>query len=183
MAHNIREPKTLQDAIRYFSDEDVCIRAVSRLRWRSGKPECPACGHTEHYYLATQRRWKCKECWKQFSVKVGTIFEDSALSLTKWLPALWMLINCKNGISSYELGRALGVSQKSAWFMLHRLRLALQGRSTIKLGGSGSEVEVDETFIGGKARKMHIWQRAPEAVESNRRYRQGRYCWALGTRR
>jgi len=154
MRYKTQQPKTLQDAIRYFSDEDVCIRFVAHLRWPDGKPECPACGHREHYYLASQRRWKCKNCWKQFSVKVGTVFEDSALNLTKWLPALWMLVNCKNGISSYELGRAFGVSQKSAWFMLHRLRLVLQVHSTVKLGGPGSEVEVDETFIGGAARFM-----------------------------
>src|SRR5437868_1838454 len=122
MQPNFKTPKTLQAAITYFSDEQVCIDAVAEMRWH-GKPECPSCGRTEHYYLATQKRWKCKECWKQFSVKIGTIFEESPLSLTKWLPALWMLINCKNGISSYELGKALGISQKAAWFMLHRLRL------------------------------------------------------------
>src|SRR6266478_6555770 len=126
MEAKTKQPKTLQDAVQYFSREQVCIDAVSRMRWPDGKPECPACGRTDHYWLATQKRWKCKECWKQFSVKVGTIFEDSPLSLTKWLPALWMIVNCKNGISSYELGKALGVSQKSAWFMLHRLRTALQ---------------------------------------------------------
>jgi transposase-like protein len=148
------KPKTLQQAIRYFTDEQVCIDTVAGLRWPNG-PECPACGHKEHYYLKTQKRWKCKECYKQFTVKLGTIFEDSPLGLDKWLAALWMLVNCKNGISSYEVGRALGVTQKSAWFMLHRLRFALQNGSVVKLGGPGSEVEVDETFIGGKARNMH----------------------------
>jgi transposase-like protein len=148
------KPKTLRDAIRYFQDEQVCINAVAELRWPNG-PVCPKCGHREHYYLATQKRWKCKACKKQFSVKVGTIFEDSPIALDKWLIALWMLVNCKNGISSYEVGRALGITQKSAWFVLHRLRLALQTKSLVKLGGPGSEVEVDETFIGGKARNMH----------------------------
>lgn len=148
------KPKTLRDAIRYFQDEQVCINTVAEMRWPNG-PICQKCGHREHYYLATQKRWKCKACKKQFSVKVGTIFEDSPISLDKWLIALWMLVNCKNGISSYEVGRALGVTQKSAWFMLHRLRLALQTKSLVKLGGPGSEVEVDETFIGGKARNMH----------------------------
>jgi transposase-like protein len=151
-------PKTLQAAIKHYSDEQVCIDAVARLRWPNG-PECPACGHKQHYYLKTQKRWKCKECYKQFTVKLGTVFEDSPISLTKWLPALWMLCNCKNGISSYELARDLGVSQKAAWFMLQRLRLALQDGSIVKLGGSGSEVEVDETFIGGKARNMHLSER------------------------
>ena len=148
-------PKTLQKAIQHYSDEQVCIDAVAKMRWPDGIPVCPACGHKEHYYLKTQRRWKCKECYKQFSVKLDTVFEESPLPLTKWLPALWMLCNCKNGISSYELHRALGVSQKAAWFMLQRLRLALQDGSVVKIGGPGSEVEVDETFIGGKARNMH----------------------------
>lgn len=150
----MNKPKTLQQAIRYFSDEQVCIDTVAAIRWPNG-PICPACGHKEHYYLKSQRRWKCKDCHKQFSVKLGTIFEDSPISLDKWLAALWMLVNCKNGISSYEVGRALGLTQKSAWFVLHRLRLALQKHSLVKLGGKGTEVEVDETFIGGKARNMH----------------------------
>ena len=150
----MENPKTLQQAVKYFSDEQICIATVAKLRWPNG-PECPACGHKEHYYLASQRRWKCKDCHKQFSVKLGTIFEDSPITLDKWLIALWMLVNCKNGISSYEVGRALGLTQKSAWFVLHRLRLALQQKSLVKLGGQGTEVEVDETFIGGKARNMH----------------------------
>jgi transposase-like protein len=150
----MEKPKTLQQAIRYFSDEQVCIDTVAKMRWPNG-PVCPACSHAEHYYLKTQKRWKCKDCHKQFSVKLGTIFEDSPIPLDKWLAALWMLVNCKNGISSYEVGRALGLTQKSAWFVLHRLRLALQKHSLVKLGGRGAEVEVDETFIGGKARNMH----------------------------
>ena len=116
-------PKTLQQAIRYFGDEQVCIDTIAQMRWPKG-PICPACDGTEHYYLKTQKRWKCKKCAKQFSVKVGTIFEDSPISLDKWLVGLWMLVNCKNGISSYEVGRDLGLTQKSAWFMLQRLRLA-----------------------------------------------------------
>src|SRR5437016_5346139 len=147
------KPKTLQQAIRHFSNEQVCIDTIAGLRWPNG-PVCPKCDHTEHYYLATQKRWKCRKCAKQFSVKVGTIFEDSPITLDKWLIALWMLVNCKNGISSYEVARDLGVTQKSAWFMLQRLRLALQTKSVVKLGGKGSEVEVDETFIGGAARFM-----------------------------
>src|SRR5579859_6392349 len=132
------KPKTLQEAIRHFKDEQTCIDAVGALRWPNG-PVCPKCGHNEQYYLATQRRWKCKQCKKQFSVKVGTIFEDSAVPLEKWLVALWMLVNCRNGVSSYEVGRAVGITQKSAWFVLHRLRLALQTKSLVKLGGRGSE--------------------------------------------
>lgn len=148
-------PKTLQQAIQYFSDENACIDTVALLRWPDGRPVCPNCGAQEHYYLASQKRWKCKKCAHQFSVKVGTIFEDSAVPLCKWLVALWMLVNCKNGVSSYEIHRDLGVTQKTAWFMLHRLRLALQDKSKDKFGGNGSEVEVDETFVGQKARNMH----------------------------
>lgn len=148
------QPQTLQAAIRHFSDEQVCIDTVAALRWPNGV-ECPACAHKQHYYLKTQKRWKCKECHKQFSVKLGTIFEDSPITLDKWLTALWMLVNCRNGVSSYEVARDLGITQKSAWFVLHRLRLALQSGSLVKMGGPGSEVEVDETFIGGKARNMH----------------------------
>jgi len=150
-------PKTLQQAIRHYSDEQVCIDTVAALRWPDSKPTCPACGHQEHYYLKSQKRWKCKECHKQFSVKLGTIFEDSPVPLDKWLCALWMLVNCKNGVSSYEVAKAIGVTQKSAWFMLHRLRFALQDKdSGGKLGSDPhSKVEIDETFIGGKARNMH----------------------------
>ena len=153
------QPKTLQEAIRYFADEQVCIDTVASLRWPNG-PSCPACEHKEHYYLKTQKRWKCKECSKQFSVKLGTIFEDSPLSLDKWLCALWMLVNDKNGISSYEVHRALGVTQKSAWFMLQRLRLALQSGSLGKVGGPGKEIEADETFVGGSLKNMHAKRRA-----------------------
>jgi transposase-like protein len=167
------KPKTLQQPIRYFSDEQVCIDTIAQMRWPNG-PVCPACGHKEHYYLKTQKRWKCRDCYKQFSVKLGTIFEDSPVSLDKWLAALWMLVNCKNGISSYEVGRNLGLTQKSAWFVLHRLRFALQGGTLVKLGGDGKEVEVDETFIGGKARNMHVDVRERRITGTGTR-RQGPY--------
>src|SRR6185437_16889409 len=119
-----------------------------------GKPVCPECQSKENYYLPSQKRWKCKKCAHQFSVKVGTIFEDSAVPLSKWLVALWMLVNCKNGVSSYEIHRDLGVTQKTAWFMLHRLRLALQDSRVTKLGGNGGAVESDESFVGGNPRMM-----------------------------
>jgi len=155
MERNSEQPKTLQEAIRYFSEEQVCIDTVASLRWPLGVPVCPACKHEEHYYLKTQRRWKCKECGKQFSVKLGTIFEDSPISLDKWLVALWMLVNCRNGVSSYEVSRNLGITQKSAWFVLHRLRLAMREGILKKMGGSGSPIEADETFVGGKTKNMH----------------------------
>src|SRR5437879_13858999 len=148
------KPKTLQDVIRHFADEENCGAAVVKMRWPNGIA-CPACGGRQQWELKKQRRWKCKECWKQFSCKVGTIFEDSPIGLDKWLVAIWMLTNCRNGISSYELSRTLGVSQKSAWFMLHRVRLALRTGNITKLGGPDSEVEADETFVGARAINMH----------------------------
>ncbi|HXH57005.1 IS1595 family transposase [Iamia sp.] len=146
-----RLPRTLVEAVRYFSDEDVCVQFVASLRWENG-PVCPRCGSDAHYYLASRRVWKCRDCAKQYSVKVGTIFEDSPIKLDKWLCAIWLIANSKNGISSHELGRAIGVTQKSAWFMLQRIRLAMQTGTFERFDGT---VEVDETFIGGKARNMH----------------------------
>jgi transposase-like protein len=148
--------KTLSDAIRYFSDEQVCIDTVAAMRFPNG-PECPACLKPENrqHWLKTQKRWQCRDCGKQYSVKVNTIFEDSPLKLDKWLTAMWLLANCKNGISSYEIGRDLGITQKSAWFMLQRIRLAMKNKSLIKLGNEGGPVEMDETFIGGKLKNMH----------------------------
>jgi transposase-like protein len=146
-------PETLLEAVQYFADEAASLAFVADLRWPSGQQTCPRCGvEDSHYFLASRRVWKCKGCKKQFSVKVGTIFEDSPIGLSKWLPAMWMLANCRNGISSYELARALGVTQKTAWFMLHRIRLAMQSDTFGMIDG---EVEVDETYIGGKARNMH----------------------------
>lgn len=149
-------PKTLQQAIQYFTDEQICIDAVASMRWPNG-PECPHCDEPKPYYLATQKRWKCRKCRKQFSVKVGTIFEDSPITLQKWLPALWLICNNKNGVSSWELHRALSVTQKTAWFMLHRLRLAMRRNTIQKL--DGGPVEVDETYIGGQKRFMHASKR------------------------
>lgn len=155
MDSNERLPETLTEAIRFFTDADVCLAFVAKLRWPNGVT-CPRCAAPEPMFLSTRRLWKCRGCKKQFSVKVGTIFEDSPLGLDKWLPALWMVVNCKNGISSYEMARALGVTQKSAWFMNHRIRLAVQEGTFEPMSG---EVEIDETFIGGKARNMHKAER------------------------
>lgn len=151
-------PKTLLEAVKFFSDYENCSSFMVEARWPDGKVKCPLCGSDHVTYLAKTRRWKCygKHARPQFTLKVGTVFEDSPIPLEQWLPTLWMIVNCKNGISSYEVSRALGVTQKSAWFMLHRLRLAVQEGSLEKLNG---EVEVDETFIGGKARNMHAGKR------------------------
>jgi len=154
---NPTRPATLQEAIRYFSDEQVCIDTFARLRWPDGV-ECPSClTKGGHYYIKTQKRWKCHECRRQFSVKLNSIFENSPVPLTKWMPAMWLISNCKNGVSSWELHRALGVTQKTAWFMLHRLRLGMQAPNLgTKLGGTnGGEVEADETFVGGRVKFMH----------------------------
>jgi transposase-like protein len=147
-----RLPQNLIEATRYFADPEVCVEFVAGLRWKDG-PVCPRCEGTEHSYLSTRRLWKCKACKKQFSVKVGTIFEDSAIPLDKWLISIWLIANAKNGISSHELGRAVGLTQKSAWFVLHRIRLAMQVGNFDRF--DDGEVEVDETFIGGKATNMH----------------------------
>jgi hypothetical protein len=148
-------PLTLQDAIRHFAEFENCRTFMTELRWPDGEVKCPTCGSKRVAWLATARLFKCyeKHPRPKFSLKTGTIFEDSPLGLDKWLAAVWMVVNCKNGVSSYELHRDLGVTQKTAWFMLHRIRLAMQDPQT---GGKlGGEVEVDETYIGGKVRNMH----------------------------
>jgi transposase-like protein len=148
-------PKTLVDAVKYFSDEQVCIDEVAAMRWPDGQIVCMGCGEIGNtIWLANQKRWKCRGCKKQFSVKVGTIFADSPLGLDKWMVAMWMLANCKNGVSSYEIARSIGITQKSAWHMMHRIRKAMTDISSDKLGGNGP-VEIDETFVGGKVKNMH----------------------------
>src|SRR5271165_650589 len=147
-------PKTLQEAIQFFSDYENCRKFMVAVRWPDGIVKCPRCQSDKVAYLENARVYKCKanHLKQKFSLKVGTVFEDSPIPLEKWLPALWLLVSCKNGVSSYEIHRALGVTQKSAWFMLHRIRRAMQCGSFRKLGSDGGEVEADETFIGGKAR-------------------------------
>src|SRR5688572_28945154 len=163
-----KQPQTLQQAILYFSEYRNCHEAVKAIRWPDGVVKCPTCNSENVTYLGNAKVWKCyrKHPKAKFSQKVGTIFEDSPIPLQKWLPALWLLVNCKNGISSYELARALGVTQKSAWFMLSRLRLALQDENGGKLGG---HVEVDETYIGGKARNMSRKERAERLARNQGR--------------
>lgn len=160
MQNSNESPKTLQAAIIFFADPDNCLKYMVAKRWPNGV-FCPICGRSDVTFLAKQRKWQCKSKHdhRQFTVKVGTIFEDSPLGLDKWLTAMWMVANDKNGVSSYEIHRAIGVTQKTAWFMAHRIRLAMQEGSIMKIGGDGSEVEVDETFIGGKARNMHVDKR------------------------
>src|ERR1039458_3974455 len=148
-------PSTLIQAVQYFMNPDNCISYLAAHRWPNGEPICPRCGSKDVGYIASRRVWQCKtrHPLAQFSIKVGTIFEDSPIGLDKWLTAMWMISSERNGISSWELHRAIGVTQKSAWFLLHRVRLAMQDEHW---GGRlGGEVEADETFIGGKARNMH----------------------------
>jgi transposase-like protein len=146
-------PTTLVEVVRYFSDPDTCLSFMVSLRWPDGVV-CPRCGSREVTFLANARVWKCrvKHDHQKFSIKVGTVMEDSPIGLDKWLPAIWLLVNAKNGTSSYELHRALGVTQKTAWFLLHRIRLAMQQGTFEKMSG---QVEADETSIGGLARNMH----------------------------
>jgi transposase-like protein len=151
--------RTLQEAVQYFSNYENCKRVMVQLRWPDGIVKCPQCCSDHVTYLANARVWKCYEKHERpkFSLKTGTIFEDSPLGLDKWLPALWLVVNCKNGVNSCETARDLGVTQKTAWFMNHRIRFALtQGGLGNMLSG---EVEADETFIGGKARNMHAEKR------------------------
>ncbi|MGA2847703.1 MAG: IS1595 family transposase [Terracidiphilus sp.] len=153
----MRAPKTLQEAIIYFANPDNCVAYMVDHRWPNGVV-CPACGRRNVSYLATQKKWQCKSAHakRQFSAKVGTIFEDSPLGLEKWLPAVWLIVTAKNGISSMEIHRSLGVTQKTAWFMLHRIREAMKNGSILKMGGNDmGPVEVDETFVGPKPQKMH----------------------------
>jgi transposase-like protein len=157
MTH-METPTTLVEAIRYFSDPDTCLKFMVALRWPNGVT-CPECGSEQVIFLANARLFKCrsKHPRQKFSVKVGTIFEDSPISLDKWLAAIWMIANDKNGVSSYEIHREIGVTQKTAWFMMHRIRLAMQTGTFQKLSG---QVESDETYIGGKARNMSKFRKA-----------------------
>ncbi len=151
-------PQTLIEAVRYFADLEICHAYMARIRWADGKPVCPECGAKGDRIgsIATRHMLRCKDCRKQFSHKVGTIFEDSPLGLDKWFVAVWTIANCKNGISSHELGRALGVTQKTAWFMLHRIRKAMEVGGFDKLDGPA---EADATYVGGKAKNMHKGRR------------------------
>src|ERR1035437_9799342 len=151
------EPNTLQEAIVYFSDPVNCREYLVARRWPNGVI-CPRCGSHNVLFLEKYNRWHCREKHSapQFTLKTGSIMEDSPIGVSKWLAAMWQIVNCKNGISSYEVHRAIGITQKSAWFMDHRIRLAFNGSP---LGKASGHVEADETFIGGLARNMHVAQR------------------------
>jgi len=161
-------PTTLQSAIAFFADPQRAFEAAVEFRWPGGNVTCPRCGEAKHSFIKTRRLWFCYVCKKQFTVKVGTVMEDSPIGLDKWMTAIWMLANCKNGISSYELAKVLGVRQNSAWFMLHRIREAMKGDEAYKFG-DGGPVESDEAFIGPNPRKMHKDRRT-------KAHAGGRYC-------
>lgn len=148
----IEFPETLQEAIKYFSDENRAFEYMKCVRWTDGKVTCPHCGSDKNSFVSTRKIWHCSGCKRQFSIKIGTIFEDSPIKFDKWICATWLIANAKNGISSYEIGRSIGVCQKTAWFMLQRIRLAMQNGTIEKMKG---QVESDETFIGGRDRFRH----------------------------
>lgn len=158
----MKGPQTLQQAIQFFGDYENCRQFMIAVRWADGKVRCPYCDSEHVTYLEKARLYRCyeKHPKQKFSLKIGTVFEDSPVPLEKWLPATWLLANCKNGISSYEIASDIGVTQKSAWFMMHRIRLAMQTGTFAKMGGPGSEIESDETFVGGKAKNMSAKRRA-----------------------
>jgi transposase-like protein len=146
------KPTTLLEAIKAYGDIDFALLEAADSRWPKG-PACAHCGADSPMFLKTRKIWKCSKCRKQFSFKAGTLLEDSPIGLDKWLPAIWLIANARNGVSSHELGRSLGVTQKTAWFMLHRVRLAMQ--DDFSGGTLSGEIEVDESFIGGSVRNMH----------------------------
>lgn len=157
MTKKIEFPQTLQEAIKYFADDERSFEYMKAVRWPAGPVTCPRCASEKNSFVSTRKIWHCTACKRQFSIKVGTIFEDSPIKFDKWICATWLIANAKNGISSYEIGRSIGVTQKSAWFMLQRIRLAMQNGTIEKMSG---HVESDETFIGGRSRFKHAAHKA-----------------------
>ena len=174
-------PNSLMEAIEYFADKDTCFQFMCAIRWPNGTIYCPRCGSAAVKFIETRYLFECKDCLsqKQFSVKVGTILEDSPIALNKWLTAIWLIVNCKNGISSVELAKDIGVTQKTGWFLLHRIRLAMQTGTFERLSG---DVEVDESFIGGKARNVHKHVRCPQDHRHGRRWRGCRHGFTRPSR-
>jgi transposase-like protein len=170
---SLQTPRTLQEAIKFFADPEKAFQCAVQWRWPNGKITCPRCKSEKHSFInakgGARKLWFCYACKKQFTLKVGTIFEDSAVPVDKWMVAIWMVVACKNGISSYELGKSIGVTQRTAWFMLQRIRKVLRedfGFGPMnKIGGEGNELEVDETFVGGKVKNMHRSRRVKFAQE------------------
>jgi transposase-like protein len=156
---DMEAPETLQKAIALFSDPQKAFETAVDFRWPGGNVTCPRCGGAKHSFINTRRLRFCYDCKKQFTVKIGTVMEDSPIGLDKWMCAIWMLANCKNGISSYELAKNIGVRQNSAWFMLQRIRLAMKNQSILRMGQEGGPIEADEAFIGGKPKNMHARKR------------------------
>src|SRR5580658_3982369 len=168
----MKTPKTLQEAIQFFTDYENCRRFMISLRWPDGRVLCPRCGSARIAYLEKARVYRCHvgHAKEKFSLKTGTVMEDSPIGLDKWLPIMWMMVNCKNGISSYEVARHIGITQKSAWFMLHRIRISLKDDCQVKIDGDGGPIEIDETFIGGKYQNMHRSRRMglPNGMKADR---------------
>lgn len=164
---NSKQPETLMEAIQYFANEAVCVEYLCKLHYDLGKPVCPHCGSLHITGLKSRPKFQCNEkgCRKQFSMKHGTVMQESPIAITKWMPAMWLVANDKNGISSCELGRALGVTQRTAWFMLHRIRKGMENELNAKMDGV---CEVDETYVGGKAKYMSPARRAKAGVEGGR---------------
>jgi transposase-like protein len=148
----LKTPKSLLEAIRYYSSEVICVEFLSSLFWGDGEKCCIKCGSTAIYGMRTRPAFKCRDCKAQFSLKSGTVMHNSPLPITKWIPAVWMVVNCKNGVSSYEVARALLITQKSAWHVCHRIREAIAKDAGIKLSGS---VEIDESYFGGIEKNRH----------------------------
>ncbi len=159
-------PETLQEVMRYFADEQRAFDYMKLVRWSDGVVRCSHCDSERHSFISTRRKWKCKDCKKQFTIRLGTIFEDSPIKFDKWIAATWLIANAKNGNSSYEIARALGVCQKTGWFMLQRIRYAMQNGSVVKMGGI---VEADETYIGARARTMNAKQKAKRRAKYGRK--------------
>jgi transposase-like protein len=174
-----RTPKTLLEAVNYFSNDAICVEFLAKYLWADGKPHCPKCGSDNVCHLTSRPAYRCREkgCKKSFSLKTNSIMEDSALPITKWVPAIWFIINHKNGVSSYEVGRALGITQKSAWHLCHRIRKAVSNGSFIKMAGV---VEIDETFIGGKEINKHGMKNSTMAQWQKRQKKNGGKTVVMG---